>query len=321
MAEAIGLASSVIAITDVAFKAGSAYLKIIRLLDEMKQVPTELRLKADRVRFIEEFLFYAEDNLSKNPLPSSAWSPTLLQDQIGKCYTVLSDVRDMVDRTMAQVAQPTSIRRKIALTRAIIHKDDLKALDLKLDEALQLYQLAQEQYVLAMMTYSLVSKAQDPVQNGELLDTVNTNQTQKLTSASLSRKSHSVSYEPSIFGRFHLSFQANRSIHAVIQAPSWITSTVYSVLAQRATVGWQMNLRADEMVEYFDSELVELIEDDNSQAMFKYLDERTMSPFVRNWKGRTLLYEAVRYGSVNATRALLDRGLPALEMPDGKAGG
>lgn len=148
MAEAIGLASSVIAITNVAFKAGSAYLKIIRLLDEMKQVPTELRLKADRVRFIEEFLFYAEDTLSKTPLPSSAWSPILLQEQLSKCHAILSDVRGMVDRTMAQVAQPTSIRRKIALTGAIIHKDDLKALDLKLDEALQLFQLAQEQYVL-----------------------------------------------------------------------------------------------------------------------------------------------------------------------------
>ncbi|KAF3801396.1 hypothetical protein GCG54_00005552 [Colletotrichum gloeosporioides] len=290
MAEAIGLASSVIAITDVAFKAGSAYLKIIRLLGEMKQVPTELRLKADRVRFIEEFLFYAEDNLSKNPLPSSAWSPTLLQEQLSKCHAILSDVREMVDRTMAQVAQPTSIRRKIALTKAIIHKDDLKALNLKLDEALQLYQLAQEQYVLAMMTYSLVPKAQNTAKNNELLDTTNTIQTQKSNSTNLSRKTHSVSYEPSIFGRFHFSFPANRGIHVVVQAPSWITSTVYSVLAQKAMVGWQMNLRADEMVEYFDSELVELIEDDNSQAMFNYLDERTMSPFVRNWKGETLLY-------------------------------
>ncbi|KAF5522120.1 hypothetical protein CGCA056_v006297 [Colletotrichum aenigma] len=304
MAEAIGLASSVIAITDVAFKAGSAYLKIIRLLDEMKQVPTELRLKADRVKFIEEFLFYAEDNLSKNPLPSSAWSPTLLQEQLSKCHAILSDVRKMVDRTMAQVAQPTSIRRKIALTRAIIHKDDLKALDLKLDEALQLYQLAQEQYILAMMTYSLISKAQDPAKKDELLDTVNKYQPQKLNSASLSRKPQSVSYEPSIFGRFHLSFQANRSIHAVIQAPSWITSTVYSVLAQRATVGWQMNLRADGMVKRFDWELLELIEDDKPQAGFKYLDEHKMSPF-----------DAVRCGAVSATRALLDQGLNALEMP------
>ncbi|EQB57264.1 hypothetical protein CGLO_02631 [Colletotrichum gloeosporioides Cg-14] len=303
MAAAIGLASSVIAITDVAFKAGSAYLKVIRLLDEMKQVPTELRLKADRVIFIEEFLFYAEDNLSKNPLPSSAWSPTLLQDQIGKCHTVLSDVRDMVDRTMAQFAQPTSIRRKIALTRAIIHKDDLKALDLKLDEALQLYQLAQEQYVLAMMTYSLISKAQDPPKKDELLDTVNKYQPQKLNSTSLSRGPQSVSYEPSIFGRFHLSFKANRSIHAVIQAPSWITSTVYSVLAQRATVGWQMNLRADEMVKRFDWELLELIEDDKPQAVFKYLDEHKMSPFVRDWKGRTLLYDAVRCGAKFAWQA------------------
>lgn len=141
-----------------------------------------------------------------------------------------------------------------------------------------------------MITYSLVSKAQDPTNNVEVPDTVNANQTKKFNSTSLSRKTHSVSYKPSIFGRFHISFQADRSIHAVIQAPSWITSTVYSVLAQRATVGWQMNLRADEMVEYFDWELLKPIEDDNSQAMFKYLNEHTMSPFVRNWRGRTLLY-------------------------------
>ncbi|KAL3292853.1 hypothetical protein RB213_011889 [Colletotrichum asianum] len=348
MAEAIGLASSVIAITDVAFKAGSAYLKIIRLLDEMKQVPTELRLKADRVRFIEEFLFYAEDNLSKNPLPSSVWSPTLLQDQLSKCHTILSDVREMVDRTMAQITQPTSIRRKIALTKAIIRKDDLKALDLKLDEALQTYQLAQDQYVLAMITYSLASKAQDPAKNVELHDTVNTNQTlshisppepygshksaptggklgkpkleekKGLDSTNPSRKAHSVSYEPSIFGRFHFSLQANRGIHVVIQAPSWITSTVYSVLAQRAIVGWQMNLRADEMVMRFGWELLKLIEDDKPQAVFKYLDEHKMSPFVRNWKGKTLLYETVRYGAVSATRALLDSGLNAVEVPPRK---
>ncbi|KAF4810821.1 hypothetical protein CGCSCA5_v010340 [Colletotrichum siamense] len=316
MAEAIGIASSVIAITDVAFKAGSAYLKIIRLLDEMKQVPTELRLKADRVKFFEEFLFYADDNLSKNPLPSSAWSPTLLRDQLSRCHTILSDVSEMVDRTMAQITQPTSSRRRIALTKAIIRKDDLNALDMKLDEALQLYQLAQDQYVLAMITYSLVSKAQDPTKNVEVPDTVNANQTKKFNSTSLSRKTHSVSYKPSIFGRLHISFQAGRSIHAVIQAPSWITSTVYSVLAQRATVGWQMNLRADEMVEYFDWELLKPIEDDNSQAMFKYLNEHTMSPFVHHQADKTVVQEAVRYGAVSIARVLLEQGLHALEMPN-----
>lgn len=146
MAEAVGLAASVIAITDVAVKAGSAYLKITRLLDEMKQVPTELRLKADKVRFLEEFLCYAEDNLSKGPLPSS----TLLEDQIRKCNSVLRDVREMVDHTLGQIAQPTTFRRKIALTRAIFHREDLKVLEAKLDEALKLYQLAQEQYILCV---------------------------------------------------------------------------------------------------------------------------------------------------------------------------
>lgn len=146
MAEAVGLAASVIAITDVAVKAGSAYLKITRLLDEMKQVPTELRLKADKVRFLEEFLYYAEYNLSKSPLPSS----TLLEDQISKCNSVLRDVKEMVDHTLSQIAQPTTFRRKIALTRAIFRREDLKVLEAKLDEALKLYQLAQEQYILCV---------------------------------------------------------------------------------------------------------------------------------------------------------------------------
>lgn len=148
MAEVVGLVASVIGITDGAFKAGSAYLKIMRLLDEMKQVPLELRRKADKVKFLEEFLFYAEDSLSKNPLPRSAWNSSMLEDQISKCHLVLSDVKEMVDRTLDQIARPTTFRRKIALTKAIIHKGDLKALDLKLDEALELHRLAQEQYTL-----------------------------------------------------------------------------------------------------------------------------------------------------------------------------
>ncbi|KAH0426095.1 hypothetical protein CcaCcLH18_10584 [Colletotrichum camelliae] len=288
MAEAVGLAASVIAITDVAVKAGSAYLKITRLLDEMKQVPTELRLKADKVRFLEDFLFYAEDNLSKCPLPSS----TLLEDQISKCNSVLRDVKEMVDHTLSQIAQPTTFRRKIALTRAIFRREDLKVLEAKLDEALKLYQLAQEQYILTMMASSLIREAQESAETVSLPETVIVDQKQRSNATKASQQTSnmlSVCYKPTLFGRLQFAFQAGRGFQVAVQAPSWLTSSVYSVLAHRATVGWQLHLRAEGVVKHFDWELLVLIQRDDPQGVFRYLDEHAMSPFVRNEFGKTLL--------------------------------
>ncbi|KAF9871469.1 hypothetical protein CkaCkLH20_11116 [Colletotrichum karsti] len=145
MAEALGLASGVIAVVDITVKAGSTYVKLTRLWDEVKQVPETLRAQTEEIRDLEDYPLDVETDFVTSPLPEFAPSRTLLERHITKCRFALDELKDAVDDVYVQVTNTRGFRSKIAATKAALRKDDLKILRSKFDRALKLFQLAQAQ--------------------------------------------------------------------------------------------------------------------------------------------------------------------------------
>ncbi|OLN86834.1 hypothetical protein CCHL11_07882 [Colletotrichum chlorophyti] len=88
---------------------------------------------------------------------------------------------------------------------------------------------------------------------------------------------------------FRFGFGADDSFQFSVQAPNWFTGSVYSALAQRSVSGWQLNLRAYDVIEQFDIELINCIGRDDAASVEKDLDENRISPFVHNRHERSLL--------------------------------
>ncbi|KAH0424935.1 hypothetical protein CcaCcLH18_11255 [Colletotrichum camelliae] len=143
MAEALGLAASVIAVVDVAAKTGSAYVRIQRLWSEVKNVPNLLREKSEDIQIFEDFLANVEDNLAMSPLPALASDRILLEKLIGRCRSALEELQDMVDKIHTRVISERGLKHRIASAKAVLRKDDLEALSLKFDRALRMFEMAQ----------------------------------------------------------------------------------------------------------------------------------------------------------------------------------
>ncbi|KXH50218.1 hypothetical protein CNYM01_13588 [Colletotrichum nymphaeae SA-01] len=147
MAEALGLASSVIAVVDLTAKVAGASIKLITLWKEIKNFPDALLDKAERLRDFEDFLLETESQAANSPLPQRAWNSALLQKYISRTRSVLKDLQDMVDQLYTQATDPRKLKRKLASTKFVLRKEDLSALDSKLNLALELFKLAREQYL------------------------------------------------------------------------------------------------------------------------------------------------------------------------------
>ncbi|KAJ3949232.1 uncharacterized protein N0V96_000347 [Colletotrichum fioriniae] len=147
MAEALGLAASVIAVVDITAKVTGASIKLVSLWNKIKNVPDALLEKSERLKDFEDFLVETESQLANSPLPKQAWNSALLQKYVARTRTVLADLQEMVDQLYIQVTDPRKFKRRLASTKAVLRKEDLSALDLKLNLALELFKLAREQYL------------------------------------------------------------------------------------------------------------------------------------------------------------------------------
>ncbi|KAK1529256.1 uncharacterized protein CCOS01_07090 [Colletotrichum costaricense] len=151
MAEALGVASSVIAVVELTGKVAGASIKLVNLWKEIKHVPDALLEKAERLRDFEDFLQETESQAANSPLPQRAWNSALLQKYIARTRSVLKDLQEMVDQLYTQVTDRRRFKRKLASTKAVLRKEDLSALDSKLNLALELFRLAREQYLTSRL--------------------------------------------------------------------------------------------------------------------------------------------------------------------------
>ncbi|OHF01138.1 hypothetical protein CORC01_03452 [Colletotrichum orchidophilum] len=150
MAEALGLAASVIAVVDMTTKVGGATFKLMKLWNEVKEVPIMLLQKAERMQDLEDFLLDAEDQIQNSPLPQAFFNTNhRLQQHIQKVRRALDEVQNLVDDLQTKLAaRKDGFRNRLLSTKVVFRKDELMALDRKLDAALYLFSIAQMQWIM-----------------------------------------------------------------------------------------------------------------------------------------------------------------------------
>ncbi|KAK1546981.1 hypothetical protein CPAR01_00948 [Colletotrichum paranaense] len=322
MAEALGLAASVIAVVDITTKVGSATFKLMKLWAEVKEVPQMLLEKAERIKDLEDFLLDAEDYIKNSPLPQAFWNTNhRLRQHIEKVRRALDDVQDMVDDLQTKlISRKHGFRIKLlSSSKVVFRKDELKALDRKLEAALYLFSIAQMQWIMAMSAFRTSLSTEEWSGGGTASNAM---QAEKINNAPVSTPPvlFYICSPASVVPTFRFVFGKNDNFQFSIQAPSWLTGSVYSVMAQKSYQGWQFNLRAYEVVKYFSNELLECIGIDDPSGMFRVLSQHNMTPFVRNSCGKSLfeltgpncLKFAVEYRSLDVVKALLERGFAYL---------
>ncbi|KAK1961070.1 hypothetical protein LY78DRAFT_317033 [Colletotrichum sublineola] len=326
MAEALGFAASVIAVVDMTTKVGSASFKLMRLWNEVKEVPVMLREKAERIKDLEDFLDDAEIQMANNQLPKAVYNMARLQKHIAKARCALTDVQEMVDQLQAKAnASQRGLKRRFASTKVLLRKDEWNALDKSLDSALYLLSIAQAQCVMAMTTActtvlleeqprSSKFPGQSLIGNGHSFKTdgekENSIERRKPTCAhSTVANVFHMPYSDSFLPTFRFGFGANSSFQFSVLTPTWLSGSVYSMLAQRSFQGWQLNLRAYEVMKFFPEELYDFVIQDDYLGFFRCLDENKISLHARDQFDKSLLELALDYCAFTTTKLLLERGL------------
>ncbi|KAI8153691.1 hypothetical protein K4K49_005179 [Colletotrichum sp. SAR 10_70] len=136
MAEALGLASSIIAVADLTGKTIALTIKLKTLWEEVKDVPITLLDKAEYLQHLEELLDLAEQDATED------YTPTAVRNAINRARAAKNDVQNTIDAYTEELANRRHYRRRIAAAKFVIQKDDLRTVEQKLDRALELYKLA-----------------------------------------------------------------------------------------------------------------------------------------------------------------------------------
>ncbi|KAK1854872.1 hypothetical protein CCHR01_02552 [Colletotrichum chrysophilum] len=113
----------------------------------------------------------------------------------------------------------------------------------------------------------------------------------------------SISHAKTILGSLHFALGSNEQFQLSLRTPYWFSSSVYSIIAFRSISGWQVSLRAYEVVESLADVLLLHFWDDDPVAVFRFLDEHRMTPFVRDERGFSLLRVSFSFDALSVGKA------------------
>lgn len=101
-----------------------------------------------------------------------------------------------------------------------------------------------------------------------------------------------------IFGKLRFGFEPQGGFHALVMAPSWLSKYVYSMIAQRETLGWQFSLRAHEVIQSFGPDVFQSLLADDSRGLLKHLRSHRIGLFASEVGGSDLLTVSIYQPSV-----------------------
>lgn len=103
-------------------------------------------------------------------------------------------------------------------------------------------------------------------------------------------------------GRFRLGF-GDDVFQISLRSPSWLGSKVYSAMCHKSILGWQINLRTYVVIESFFS-FEDAVKSDDPQALMQHLRSKSLTPFVQNEGGESLLSVREPNYQLNEIRAI-----------------
>lgn len=150
MAEAVGLAASVIGIAGLAGRIAKAGYKVASLLAEVHDVPDELQRHLDQLQLFAPLLSDIDDGDAGPPALRGA-----LAAAAGQCRRAAHELGRLVEDLHAQVHTGGRARRKARAARVVLQKDAWAAHEKRLAAAVQMLMVASQMYGLAQQRHIL----------------------------------------------------------------------------------------------------------------------------------------------------------------------
>ena len=303
MAEAFGVVASSLEII-------GTVLKLRRLWKEVKEAPARVFDLLEEVEFIGRLLSNAQDIPSLVELPASLDHVSYLSKSTAMCQMAAKSLRDVVQALDEKLNAPQSLRRKLAVVKAYLKKDDIQRLTTKLDRAVQLLVLAnqhvqsvQNAYILANMyslyvrivprrlthdrtfagrqarvtemeTYTHAAIPREPVMPKLLEDVSGT--TDSFDSERTPNRDSTISKQSSFQYR-----PASNGFACRVSFPTWYTKMVWDIQVIKAISGWKLTVRSYNYRPW-GSPVFEYVVEGNLEKLQELFNHGKASPFDRD---------------------------------------
>ncbi|KAH9230209.1 hypothetical protein K456DRAFT_545231 [Colletotrichum gloeosporioides 23] len=312
MAEALGLASSIIAVADLAGKTISLTIKLKALWEEVKDVPVALLQKAEYLQDLEELLDLAEQDAAEDSTPTAIWNA------INRARAAKNDVQDTIDAYTEELANRRRYKRRLAAAKFVIQKDDLRTVEQKLDRALELYKLANTvahgrygRLILKQLTEPTSAVVISTPNQSPIIDPGDSrgcSPSQIITVKAAKPRKNTIFEGSSALGRLCFDYY-DETYSFSVRVPDWLGGKVYSAMVQRSIAGWQSFLSVYPTIHYFEDKVFDMLREDDVTALQKYLCKNNLTPRVHNSYGFNLLHFSLDKESVETAKWLLSCGL------------
>lgn len=155
MAEAVGLAASVIGIAELAAKIVKVSFKVKGLLEQVSNVPQELQRHLDQIRLVSPLL---ANHINDDGPPALRGALGLA---IVQCQQAADDLETTAEELHAHVRAGSRARRKLRATGIALQPDVLASHEKRLSSAMQMLMVACQMYGLEQQKY-LMCVPRDP---------------------------------------------------------------------------------------------------------------------------------------------------------------
>jgi len=148
MAELLGTVASGFAVAEVAGKAGGAVFKLKKLWDEINNVPETIADLMMQIECLDPAIWEVETQFVHSEFPPQLWNDVAARKSTQCCRIALRKLNDLVGDLAIQVSSTKRMNRKLARLKVVLKKDELRALEKRLETAVRMLQSAQNGYMM-----------------------------------------------------------------------------------------------------------------------------------------------------------------------------
>lgn len=146
MAEIVGLISSVITVSQVAGQVSSSVFKLKRLWNEVRDVPDSINALMTQLELLNSVLLEMETQLPLNP--SIVQTDRLAMLSLEHSRRALQNLEKLVNDLHQQISATKLLKRGVLCVKVVLKKELIRAFQERLQNALQLFSLAQQTHLV-----------------------------------------------------------------------------------------------------------------------------------------------------------------------------
>jgi len=146
MAEAIGLVSSTLTITQALGELGSVVIRLKALWGEIERAPQRVRSLVEEIRILSYFLSDIDSQLKHKTVASDVWDSDYTTYAIRYCRQVFDTLSSLVANLHHEIDSLSRLTRKLGALKVVLKEDTTRSLERQLRSACGLLQMCLQCY-------------------------------------------------------------------------------------------------------------------------------------------------------------------------------